>query len=337
MVFLARIIACALVLALPLVAQAETAPSQADKDKARALIIQGRQHLDAGEPERALPLLKEAHDIMHVPTTALDLMRVYGDLNKLVEARGVGEEAERMPVLPNEPGAYREARVKIKEALEALDSQIPLLDLAISGAPIDKVRVHVEGREVPTDNIDKPIRMNPGEQPIEVTAPNCGRFVTTQKAESGLDRRYKVQVDLSCHEPVVSPEVEKKPVMVAPMPQPPQADKRLIGAGFASAAVFVGAGVGLSIAAKNANDRAVEAAGVGCVDQAACRKTYSDQYGRSTTLTGLAIPAFVVSGGLVLTTSIYWVLNRSTSETPKTKVSAMVTPGMQGVMVQGPW
>ncbi len=332
MVVLSRILTWTLFLVLTLAPMlAHAAPTQSDKDKARALIIQGRQHLDAGEPARALPLLKEAHDIMHVPTTALDLMRAYGDLNKLAEARAVGEEAQHMPVLPNEPEAYRDAREQVKQANEALDTQIPLLELTITGAPLDKVQVTVDRRVVPPGEIDKPIRINPGESPINVFAPNCGSFEATQKADSGLDRRYKLKVHLSCQEPPPKPE----PPVIAVKPEPPKADNRMLVAGFISGAAFVAAGTGLTIAAKSANEQAIDAASPGCVDQ--CRRIYDAQYPRSTVLTASAIPAFAVGGGLVVTTLVYWGMKRSTSETPKTNVSAMIAPGIQGVLVQGMW
>lgn len=331
-----RIVVCGLVLAFSLASVVvDAAPTQSDKDKARALIILGRKYLEAGEPERALPLFKEAHGIMHVPTTAFDMMRAYGDLNKLVEARAMGEEVEKMPVDPNENEAYREAREQVKAAMEALDTRIPLLKLSISGAPISTVRVKIEDNSVPPEEIDKPIRINPGEQRIEVSAPNCGTFKAVQKAESGVDRHYEVEVNLSCH---AAPAPPPPPLPSPVRTESSKLDKRWVAAGFATSGAFLAAGTVLTVLAKNANDAAIDAAmGHNCAYH--CEEIYDQQYTRSTALAAWSIPAFVVGGGLTVATVVYLVRGRSVTEKPgsKANISAMITPDLQGVVVHGAW
>src|SRR4051812_23193868 len=72
-----------------LVPRPALAQSSADKAAARQFVIDGREKRDKGDYQGALQNFKAAHDIMHVPTTGLDLAKTQVLLNHLLE----GQEA----------------------------------------------------------------------------------------------------------------------------------------------------------------------------------------------------------------------------------------------------
>src|SRR5262245_1107365 len=92
----APILVCAAALLSPAAALAAE-PSAADRETARTLVIDGRKKFGAGDYEGARKAFQAAHEIMGVPTTALDLAKALEKLGKLVEARTVALEVARMP------------------------------------------------------------------------------------------------------------------------------------------------------------------------------------------------------------------------------------------------
>ena len=58
-----------------------------DRETARTLMQQGRELTAKGDLKEALKRFKGADDIMHVPTTGLEVARTQAPLGLLVEAR----------------------------------------------------------------------------------------------------------------------------------------------------------------------------------------------------------------------------------------------------------
>src|SRR5579884_1405121 len=102
--FLPVAVASALALGAALGARSARAdPTAADRETARALMDDGRALREKNDLRGALQRFKAADDIMHVPTTALEVARTQIPLGLLVEARDTIARIRLMPAKPGEP------------------------------------------------------------------------------------------------------------------------------------------------------------------------------------------------------------------------------------------
>jgi hypothetical protein len=316
----ARLCAYFLVVAFGFSSVAHAQPTQAEKDRARALFKEGHEKLQAGEPARALPLLKEAHDIMHVPTTGYDLMQAYAELDKLVDARAIGEEIQRQPKVPDEPEAFAEARTNIDKAIKVLDGLIPTITVHIQGPPRELVRVTIDGKPLTTEQIEKPYRVNRGNHRIVTTAEGYDRKEVPVPIDTPTARNYDVDVSLRLVPPVLPA-------------KPPTADPRWVAAGIATTAAFGLVSLGTSIGAAVTYESAVDAYNrKGCGSD--CEKIYAQEAPRlqalsyTWTLTGVAT---LIIGMRTLT----YARPKKVAATAQDKVSMTIVPPMGGVFVRG--
>src|SRR5215216_121208 len=63
------------------------AESAEDRESARQFLDRGDEQVEKGELEGALASYQAAHELMHVPTTGLEVARLLVKLGKMVEAR----------------------------------------------------------------------------------------------------------------------------------------------------------------------------------------------------------------------------------------------------------
>ena len=77
-----------LLLVLACAARTLAAPSPAERETARSLMVDGDRLRSAGDLQSALARYQAAHAIMNVPTTGLALAETQAALGLLVEARG---------------------------------------------------------------------------------------------------------------------------------------------------------------------------------------------------------------------------------------------------------
>jgi tetratricopeptide (TPR) repeat protein len=87
-------------------------PSAADKQRARALMDRGDLLFEAKSYEEALDAYERADQIMHVPTTGIEVARAHAALGHFARARAVALEVARSPKTPGEPAVFDEARAE---------------------------------------------------------------------------------------------------------------------------------------------------------------------------------------------------------------------------------
>jgi hypothetical protein len=336
--FFKRLLIVVLVAFLLLVAfPVYAAPTLAEMDEARAFLKEGREQFSAQHFDRAATLLEKAHRIMRVPPTGFDLMQAYDGLGKFVEALAIGEEMQKQPAKPNEPQPFVDARIKIDAAMDAIASRTPTLGLKISGTSLADALATIDGVPVAPEQLDRPIRVNPGMRKIRVTAPYCDPFETTQEAEAGAERHYDVDIKLVC----------KPPPPIRPVPPPPvvpdnlvQSKRNGIIAGSVVAGGFALAGVGMAIGSKIANEQAVVVAtrAAECIDMDACERVYDVQYGASKGLAISSLFAFGIGVALGTTTLVYGLMGQTSSDAPApARVSLQVVPIGNGLALRGTW
>jgi hypothetical protein len=152
----------------------QSEPSAADRETARALLLDGRAKLEAKDFQGALRSFKAAHAIMGVPTTGLDLAKAEEALGQLVEARVTALDVTRFPLRPNEPEAFTNARAEAQALAERLAQRIPSLLITVKPcAPDAAVTVTVDGQRLPPVSLSLPRKSNPGAREIKASAPGC--------------------------------------------------------------------------------------------------------------------------------------------------------------------
>lgn len=152
-------------------------PTAADKETARALLLDGRAKMAAKDYEGALKSLKAAHAIMNVPTTGLDLARALSGLNQLIEARELALQVARMPAKQGESTAFADARKEAETFAAELGPRIPSIIVNVTGGSAAEVKVN--GALIALDTLGLPRKVNPGHH-IVIVRSNGNQTVTRE-------------------------------------------------------------------------------------------------------------------------------------------------------------
>jgi hypothetical protein len=168
-----------LTLALALAgATAHAQPSEQDKQAARALMAKGRSEREAGNLTGALASFSQAHAIMHVPTTLLEMARSQVALGQWLEALALVRQLHDRPAQPGEPAAFARARSEAEELGRKLEMRMPTLHLDLSGSPQPEA-TSVLIDEAPRADCTQACWVNPGTHVVVARA-------RTAKAEEQL-------------------------------------------------------------------------------------------------------------------------------------------------------
>ncbi|HEY2368400.1 MAG TPA: hypothetical protein VGH87_18515, partial [Polyangiaceae bacterium] len=161
--------ACA-VAALFAIAAPAAAQSAADKETARSLMDQGDDLRTKGDLKGALARFQAANEIMHVPTTALEVARTQVALGQLVEARDTLAQIISSSPGPREPAQFRDARADAQKLDASLEPRVPTLTVTVTGAKDGApVSLSVDGVAVPAAVIGLPRRLDAGHHVLVAT------------------------------------------------------------------------------------------------------------------------------------------------------------------------
>jgi hypothetical protein len=211
--------------------RASAEPSEADRDKARRLMIDGDALAQASDYAAALPKYEAADALMTVPTTGLAVARTQAALGKLVEARDKALQVSRLPEQAGEPGVFRAARQEAAQLAASLEPRIPSLRVVVEGAPAGtRVRIAIDGREIPPAAAKLPRKLNPGKHTVVASA------------DGYADAREELSIAESAKEEVtlrLSLQGEQAPVTSEPITaETPEGGKKT------SSLVYIGFGIG---------------------------------------------------------------------------------------------
>jgi hypothetical protein len=209
---------------------AGAAPSAAEKETARTLVLQGDAAFAEGKHRDALRLYEAAHRTMGVPTTGLPLGKAQAALGLLVEARDTWLGVARYPVQPDEPAAFTSARTEASGLADAALRRIATLQLRVrfkGAAALDlPAHVTIDDAPVASGSLDVPHRLNPGKHVVVAWGEG---FVTATE-------RFELAEGETRALPIVLTRPSGKDNMPAEAPQS--------GATRTSPLVYVGFGVG---------------------------------------------------------------------------------------------
>lgn len=185
---LAAILAGGTAMAVSTMAWAD--PSAQDRETARSLMRDGRQLRDDGDLVQALARFQAANEIMHVPTTALEVAHTQVALGLLCEARNTLAEVRRIPSSADDPVPFQEARTAATALDEVLAKRIPSLTIVLSESGGKPSFLSIDGAPVPLAIVSLPSRVNPGRHVIVVgtTAGASKREVEVRDGENKIVR-----------------------------------------------------------------------------------------------------------------------------------------------------
>jgi hypothetical protein len=150
-------------------------PSPADKETARAAMIQGKELASKEDHAGALKEYQTAHAIMRVPTTAMAVARTHVALGHLIEARDAALEVGRMPVKADETEPFAKARERAGELAKELATRIPSVQINIVGlASATPVEVRIDGVPIAQATLGRQRKINPGKHEIIATCAGRG-------------------------------------------------------------------------------------------------------------------------------------------------------------------
>ena len=221
--------------------QAFAEPTPSERETARTLMAEGRELRTKGDHQGALVRFRKAHEIMKIPTTALELGKTLNQLGKLLEAREAFLFAARHPVAAGEPVQFGPAREEAAKLAESIAPQIPAVKVTVVGGGSD-LRLSIDGVDVGQKALDVSWKLDPGHHVIVATGGG-----KTQKAEIDLaaDGTTKdLSIDLSSAPAVTAPTPTPTPTP-APTPSDDAKPSRTwVYVGYGVAGVFaIGGGV----------------------------------------------------------------------------------------------
>ncbi len=273
-----RRVLAAVLLAAAMVVRPLPAAGQSEDDLAAARLLgqEGLALFDKGEYEAALAKLDAAAEKAKIPPLGLYAARALARLGRLIQAEARYQEVLSIPLPPNSPAVWSQAKVDAEDELAKLRATIPTIEVVLRGVDAAQARevvVQVDGRTV--KDLRK-VPVDPG--PHEVAASLDGVVRTAQaRVDSGKHVRIEIAVgpqDTSVRHGETGP----SPTLIA--------GGVLLGAG--GAGLIVWGGTGLAAMAK--------ADEYGC-DGASCpREDVSD----ITALRLTSTVSFYVGGGLAL-------------------------------------
>jgi hypothetical protein len=147
--------------------------SAADRETARSMMQEGRDLRDKGDLKGALQRFKSADDIMHVPTTSLEVARAQVALGQLVEALDTIAAIRKAPSAPDDPAPFKDARVKADELDAQVEGKVPSLNITVTGAGEgENPAISIDGVSVPAAAVGLPRKVDPGHHVVTARALN---------------------------------------------------------------------------------------------------------------------------------------------------------------------
>jgi hypothetical protein len=181
-----------LVLAMAWTGAALADPTAADRETARSLMQEARDLRDKGHMGDALKRFKAADDIMHVPTTGLEVAKTQAAMSMLVEARDTIAGIRKLPSSPSDPAPFQDARTKADELDTALESRIPALNITVTGgAEGETPTIVVDGIPVPAAASGLPRKVDPGRHTV-VAKGASGRGDQTVDIKEGEQKDVQI-------------------------------------------------------------------------------------------------------------------------------------------------
>lgn len=326
--------------AVLLAGAAHAAPTTAEKETARSLLDDGDRRMSAKDYASALTAYRAADELVHAPTTAIEVGHALEALGQWLEARDEYILVAHLPSAPGESPAFARARQDADQALRALEARIPTLAVAIP--PVDPsahIHARVDGFELPEAAARLARRTNPGAHVILVKVDGFREARTEVTVKEREQRSVDVVLEReAAPAPVVVPMAPgpvAAPPVVAAAPPPPGRQGEGTASSNSAAWVVLGVGAaGLIVGGiSGAIAFADESSARGQCTGSACRPAAQGDIDASKTAGDVSTTAFVVGGAAVLTGAVlYFVRGKhGAAPAPATSTQLLLGPGSVGL------
>lgn len=266
-------------------------PTPADKESARTLMDKGDEKRGARDYKGALRDYQGAHDLVHVPTTGIEVAKTLESLGQLVEARDMFLWVTRYPRDQAEPAVFTQAREEAEARAIAIEKRISSLVIHVEAAlPNTHPIVKIDGIDIPSSSIGIPRRLNPG---FHVITASAGGHIS---AEKKLSLR----------------EGESSVIKLSLAAEPTSGASPLVITSFSIAGLSIVAGTVTGVLSLSAASRADEQ----CPQRPRCPLSAKDDIDLSIMLANVSNVGFAL--GAVGTAIGIYGLVRSSSPAPKT-------------------
>jgi hypothetical protein len=173
---------------------------------ARAWVLEGRALFAKKSYVAALERFQAAYQLVRVPTVGIEVARTQTALGRWTEANATAVEVTNLPRVAAEPAVFASAREQAADLLRDLSARMPSLRLEITprGA---KVRVQLDGEDMPGSAIGMPLKVNPGPHRVRISAPGflaAEQNVTLPERET---RALTFALEADPHAPAAASEV----------------------------------------------------------------------------------------------------------------------------------
>lgn len=245
---------------------------------------EGDANVEKGDIAAALGAYQQAHAIMRVPTTGIEVARSLDKLGKLTAALAAARDVVAMPSTIGEPKPFAAAREQAQALVTALEARVPTLTILVKTASSSaRPEVSLDGKKLTPEALKEPLALDPGHYRVTATAEDH----TAATVEVTLKERDRAQAALALARVLVIP---PEPTRATPPPPPPPSLSPFIPAGFTIAGAGILAGVVTgALAISAANEANKLCSGGVCPSEAARMQAQ----GRYNTADGLAIVADV--------------------------------------------
>jgi hypothetical protein len=135
------------------------------------MMQEGRDLREKNDLKGALARFKAADDIMHVPTTTLEVARTQASIGMLVEALDTIAALRKTPSAADDPQPFKDARAKADDLDTQLEARVPSLTITVTGAAEgDTPAVSIDGTSLPQAVVGLPRKVDPGHHVVSAHA-----------------------------------------------------------------------------------------------------------------------------------------------------------------------
>lgn len=298
-----------------------------DRESARQLLDRGDAQLEQGDLEGALASYRAAHELMHVPTTGLEVARISAKLGKLVEARDVALEVIRMPAAAREAKPFKVARAAAEDLARELATQIPTLRLELTPeAAADQASLEIDERSVPPAALGLGYALNPGRHRVQIAATGYRPVAQDITLRPGETKTLRVKLVLAPTAKVQPP----PPPEASPAPPPERSSTWPQWVGFSLGGAGLVAGTVAGILSLNRTRAAKEH----CTGNL-CTPEAEHDLNAAMTMANISNAGFGVAvlGASIGLTS--YLLSGNTPQSTGTTLHFAAGPGVATVRLQG--
>jgi len=181
-------LAAALFLSLALVAPTVRAQHEFAQREAAELANRGYEKFKRGDYDEAIALFEQAETLSHSPVILSFVAQSYEKLGRLIQAQRQYARVANEALDDDAPEDFVKAQRQARRLVPILERRIPRIVLRISGVPLERVEVILDGRALSSGLLGKPLRVNPGarrlvlkvagEEPVERTITATERQLT---------------------------------------------------------------------------------------------------------------------------------------------------------------